>query len=62
MPGMNGADLSMAARRLRPEQRILIVSGYADTQAIVSANLHAALIIKPVDVQALREAVAAALG
>jgi CheY-like chemotaxis protein len=62
MPGMNGADLALAARRLRSGQKILIVSGYADTQAIVSANLHAALIVKPVDVQALRKAVADALG
>jgi CheY-like chemotaxis protein len=61
MPGMNGAELALAARKLRPDQRILVVSGYADTQAIVAANLHAALIVKPVDVQALREAVAAAL-
>jgi CheY-like chemotaxis protein len=61
MPGMNGAELASQARQLWPDQRVLIVSGYADTQAISSANLRAALVVKPLDVRALRTAVAAAL-
>jgi len=34
MPGMNGAEVAVAARRLHPDLPILFASGYADTAAI----------------------------
>ncbi|MBC4019374.1 response regulator, partial [Siccirubricoccus deserti] len=34
MPGMNGAEVAGAARKLRPDLPIVFVSGYADTAAI----------------------------
>ncbi|GGE97319.1 MHYT domain-containing protein [Sphingomonas prati] len=34
MPGMTGADLAYAVREVRPEQAVLIVSGYADVAGI----------------------------
>ena len=34
MPGMNGADLARAARVLRPDLPVLIVSGYAEVDGI----------------------------
>ena len=34
MPGMTGTDLAYAVRELRPEQAVLIVSGYADVSGI----------------------------
>jgi CheY-like chemotaxis protein/two-component sensor histidine kinase len=34
MPGMNGTDLAYAAREKRPDQPVLIVSGYAEDAAL----------------------------
>ena len=34
MPGMSGADLVRAARRLRPGLPALVVSGYAEVEGI----------------------------
>ncbi len=34
MPGMNGTELALAARTLRPEMPVLLVSGYAEIEGI----------------------------
>lgn len=34
MPGITGTDLAMRARRLRADLRVLVISGYADTEGI----------------------------
>jgi PAS domain S-box-containing protein len=34
MPGLSGAELARQARRLRPDLRILIVSGYAEAEGV----------------------------
>ena len=39
MPGMNGAELGKAARRLRPEMPILVASGYAELPAGAGVDL-----------------------
>jgi len=36
MPGMPGTELARAARRLQPQLRILIISGYAEMEGIAS--------------------------
>ena len=34
MPGMNGTDLALASRRLRPGLPVLFMSGFVDTDAV----------------------------
>jgi signal transduction histidine kinase len=47
MPGMNGAEVARAIREMRPEQRILFVTGHSDTAAIESAAGDAPVLRKP---------------
>jgi CheY-like chemotaxis protein len=47
MPGMNGAQVAEAARRLRPDQKLVFVTGYAETAAITSAAEDAPILRKP---------------
>jgi signal transduction histidine kinase/ActR/RegA family two-component response regulator len=47
MPGMNGAQVAEAARRIRPEQKLVFVTGYADTGAIEGAARDAPILRKP---------------
>jgi CheY-like chemotaxis protein len=47
MPGMTGADLASAARELNADQKIIYISGYADTAALQEAACDAALLRKP---------------
>ncbi|HEX8257560.1 MAG TPA: response regulator [Allosphingosinicella sp.] len=46
MPGMNGAEVARVVRQARPEQKILFVTGYADT-AIEAAAGDAPVLRKP---------------
>ena len=57
MPGMSGADVARAMRGERPEQPILFVSGYSETDAIRSAAPGAALLSKPFRSEALAASV-----
>lgn len=34
MPGITGTDLAMHLRRVRPEVRVLVISGYAEAKGI----------------------------
>jgi signal transduction histidine kinase len=63
MPGMNGAEVATAARERHPGLPVLFASGYSDTAAIEAvAGPEAAVLRKPFRFDALRDAVAAALG
>jgi signal transduction histidine kinase/ActR/RegA family two-component response regulator len=61
MPGMNGAQVAEAARRLRPEQKLIFVTGYADTGAIEAAAGNASILRKPFRASEVARAVQAAL-
>jgi signal transduction histidine kinase/CheY-like chemotaxis protein len=62
MPDMNGAQVAEAARAIRPEQRILFVTGYAETDAIQAVAEDAPLLRKPFRASELARAVRSALG
>jgi CheY-like chemotaxis protein len=47
MPGMNGAQVAEAARRVRPGQKLVFVTGYAETAAIEAAANDAPILRKP---------------
>ncbi|UUR07071.1 PAS domain-containing protein [Sphingomonas glaciei] len=53
MPGMSGAEVAREIRQDAPEQRILFVSGYSETDAIRAAAPGAALLAKPFRTEAL---------
>ncbi len=61
MPGMNGAEVAIAARQRNPEQRILFVSGFADSTAVERAVGRAPVLRKPFRPIELAEAVRTAL-
>ena len=58
MPGMNGAEFIRRARDIRSAQRFLMVTGYADSDAVSAAAPDTPLIRKPFDSQYLIDAVA----
>ena len=62
MPGMSGADVARQILRDAPDQRLLFVSGYSETDAILHAAPEAALLTKPFRAHALDQAVREALG
>jgi PAS domain S-box-containing protein len=47
MPGLNGADVARAALRLKPEQKLLFVTGFADAAAIEDAAPGTPVLRKP---------------
>jgi len=47
MPGTNGAEVAVAARRKYPSLPILFVSGYSDSSALEAAVGDATLLRKP---------------
>jgi signal transduction histidine kinase len=57
MPGMTGLELAEHARSRDKALRVLIVSGYADAEAIEASAARATLLRKPFDERALIEAV-----
>ena len=63
LPGINGTDLADRLRALRPELRVLFMSGYTPAEVTASAAVPAAaqLLRKPFMPGALREHVAQAL-
>jgi signal transduction histidine kinase/ActR/RegA family two-component response regulator len=61
MPGMNGAETAVAARRLRPGLPIIFASGYADTASVEAAvGPGAAILRKPFNMEELARTVATA--
>ena len=61
MPGLSGADVARQIRAKRPEQPILFVSGYSETEAIKRTAPDAPLLAKPFRAEALHKAVRGAL-
>jgi PAS domain S-box-containing protein len=61
MPGMSGAEVAKQILKKRPEQPILFVSGYSETEAVKSAAPGSPLLTKPFRADALQKAVRAAL-
>src|SRR5690606_235268 len=57
MPGMNGVEVARVGRELRPSLRTLIVSGYADTNALENAIGAQPQLRKPFNVAELQAAV-----
>ena len=57
MPGMSGAEVAAHILGERPDQRILFVSGYSETEAIRRAAPGAPILAKPFRPAALDEAV-----
>ncbi len=62
MPGMNGAEFAIAARKLNPGLPIIFASGYAETAAIEKAAGPDAIVLrKPFRIGELETAIADAL-
>jgi CheY-like chemotaxis protein len=57
MPGLTGADVAREIRAEKPDQPILFVSGYSETDAVENAAPGAPLLAKPFRAEALDEAV-----
>lgn len=61
MPGMTGLELAERARAKTKSLRVLIVSGYADADALEASEARPALLRKPFDERTLIDAVRAVL-
>ncbi|HXH52267.1 MAG TPA: PAS domain S-box protein [Sphingomicrobium sp.] len=61
MPGMSGAEVASKVLAERPDQPILFVSGYSETDSIRKIAPNAPLLSKPFRASALEKAVQAAL-
>jgi PAS domain S-box-containing protein len=64
LPGMNGRALADAARKLRPDLKFLLITGYAETAALARGFLAPGMtmVTKPFAVDALAARVRAMLG
>jgi len=62
MPGLSGADVASRILATHPDQAILFVSGYSETDSIRRLAPNAPLLTKPFRSEALTKAVRAALG
>ena len=61
MPGLSGADVARRILDKRPDQPILFVSGYSETEAVKRTAPDAPLLAKPFRAEALQKAVRRAL-
>jgi CheY-like chemotaxis protein len=60
MPGMNGAELARAARKLHPDLPIVFVTGFAESDQLEGAlGAGVAVLKKPFGVEELTAAIAA---
>ncbi|MGF6673764.1 response regulator [Paraburkholderia sp. WSM4174] len=55
LPGMSGDELARAVRRVQPQIRVLLVSGYGRSAEIGAAIPGARLLGKPLDIAQLRQ-------
>ena len=64
LPGMNGQELAVAARQLRPDLKVLYASGYAESVEIDKSEpaIRTDIIGKPFSLDALRDKVQGMLG
>jgi PAS domain S-box-containing protein len=61
MPGLSGAEVASRIRKDRPDQAILFVSGYSETEAVKRIAPDAPVLAKPFRADALERAVRGAL-
>jgi CheY-like chemotaxis protein len=61
MPGMSGAEVANRILADHPDQPILFVSGYSETEAVKRTAPDAPLLTKPFRAEALHKAVRRAL-
>ncbi len=61
MPGMSGAEVATKIRARLPDQQILFVSGYSETEAVKRTAPDAPLLAKPFRADALHKAVRGAI-
>jgi signal transduction histidine kinase/CheY-like chemotaxis protein len=61
MHGMNGADVTAAVRAFRPDLPVLMITGYADTDAVSSQAPGIPMLRKPFEAEVLLEAVGQAI-
>jgi FixJ family two-component response regulator len=61
MPGLSGAEVASRILADTPDQTILFVSGYSETEAVKRVAPDAPLLAKPFRAEALDKAVRAAL-
>ena len=61
MPGLSGAEVASKNPRQAPDQPILFVSGYSETEAVKRVAPMAPLLAKPFRAEALEKAVRGAL-
>jgi PAS domain S-box-containing protein len=61
MPGLSGAEVARKIRAKRPDQPILFVSGYSETEAVKRTAPDAPLLAKPFRAEALHKAIRGAL-
>jgi CheY-like chemotaxis protein len=61
MPGLSGADVASRILSKQPDQAILFVSGYSETESIKRIAPNAPLLTKPFRAEALTKAVRGAL-
>ena len=61
MPGLSGAEVARHIRAKRPDQPILFVSGYSETEAVKRTAPDATVLAKPFRAEALQKAVRGAL-
>ena len=62
MHGMNGADVTAAVRAFRPDLPVLMITGYADTEAMAEQAPGIPMLRKPFEAEALLDAVRHAIG
>lgn len=56
MPGLNGTETIVRARKLKPQIQTILMTGYADHRLIPHGNDAIAVLRKPIDVSALVQA------
>jgi len=61
MPGMSGAEVAREIRAGRPDQPILFVSGYSETEAVKRTAPDAMVLAKPFRADTLHKAVRSAI-
>ncbi len=61
MPNMDGAELARHLARLRPDLRVIFMSGYADDPLVTAVKGSAAFLPKPFTASALMDKVRQAL-
>jgi len=49
MPGLNGAEVAARVRQIRPDQKILMVSGHYDSVLLGAAGGNIPVLKKPFD-------------